>query len=81
MVYGMNVLRETLLSISGAHAINRLQGEELKFVEGFSKVMTVEKIDKSFVLMNEASYHLERNGSPKMIFLDLSLKLSKVINP
>ena len=81
MNYSMNALRETLLAISGAHTINRLQGEELKFVQDFSKVMSVEKIDKSFLLMNEASYHLERNGSPKMIFLDLSLKLSKIINP
>jgi len=81
MTYSMNALRETLLAISGAHSINRLQGEELKFVQDFSKVMSVEKIDKSFVLMNEASYHLERNGSPKMIFLDLSLKLAKIINP
>jgi DNA polymerase III subunit delta' len=81
MAYSMNVLRETLLTLSGANAINRLQGEELKFVQGFSKVMSVEKIDKSFGLMSEASYHLERNGSAKMIFLDLSLKLSKIINP
>jgi DNA polymerase-3 subunit delta' len=81
MTYSMNILRETLLAISGANAINRLQGDELKFVQDFSKVMTVEKIDKSFTLMNEASTNLERNGSAKMIFLDLSLKLSKIINP
>lgn len=81
MAYGMNMLRETLLVRSGASAITRLQGEELKFVQDFSKIMSVEKIDKSFVLMNEASYHMERNGSSKMIFLDLSLKLTKIINP
>jgi DNA polymerase-3 subunit delta' len=81
MAYSMNVLRETLLTLSGANQMNRLQGEELKFVHDFSKVMDVEKIDKSFSLMNEASYHLERNGSAKMIFLDLSLKLSNIIKP
>ncbi len=81
LAYGMNILRETLLALSGANAISRLQGEELKFVQDFSKIMNVEKIDKSFVLMNDASYHMERNGSSKMIFLDLSLKLTKIINP
>ena len=81
MTYGMNMLRETLLALSGAGAITRLDGEERKFVQDFSKVMSVDKIDKSFVLMNDASYHMERNGSPKMIFLDLSLKLTKIINP
>jgi DNA polymerase III subunit delta' len=81
MTYGMNMLRETLLAVSGASAITRLDGEERKFVQDFSKVMSVEKIDRSFILMNDATYHMERNGSPKMIFLDLSLKLTKIINP
>jgi DNA polymerase III subunit delta' len=43
--------------------------------------MDIEKIEKSFQLLNEASYHLERNGSAKMIFLDVSLKLSKTFKP
>jgi DNA polymerase-3 subunit delta' len=43
--------------------------------------MNVFKIEKSYKLMNDAAYHLERNGSAKMIFLDLSLQLSKTINP
>jgi DNA polymerase-3 subunit delta' len=81
MTYSMNMLRETLLVLSGANSITRLQGEELKFVQDFSKVMSVDKIDKSFSLMNEATYHMERNGSAKMIFLDLSLRLTKIINP
>jgi DNA polymerase-3 subunit delta' len=43
--------------------------------------MDVEKIEKSYTLMNDASYHLERNASAKMTFLDLSLKLSRTIKP
>jgi len=81
MHYGMNMMRETLLSISQADSIHRIQGEDLKFIQQFSRVMSVEKIEKSFKLMNDATYHLERNGSAKMIFLDLSLQLSKTINP
>jgi DNA polymerase III subunit delta' len=81
MVYSMNMMRETLLHASGAKTINRARGEELKFVQDFSKVMDVERVEKSFKLLNDAAYHLERNGSAKMIFLDLSLKISKTINP
>jgi DNA polymerase-3 subunit delta' len=81
MTYSINMMRETMLHLSGANAINRTRGDELKFVQDFSKVMSVEKIEKSFKLMNDASYFLERNGSAKMIFLDLSLKLSKTLNP
>lgn len=79
--YGMNMMREALLNISKADSIHRIQGEELKFIQQFSTVMNVQKIEKSFKLMNDATYHLERNGSAKMIFLDLSLQLSKTINP
>jgi DNA polymerase-3 subunit delta' len=41
-------------------------------------VMTVTKLERSAQLINEATYHLERNGSAKMIFLDLSLELGRV---
>jgi DNA polymerase III subunit delta' len=81
MSYSMNILRETMLHLSGANVINRTRGDELKFVQDFSKVMDIEKIEKSFKLLNDATYHLERNGSAKMIFLDLSLKLSRALNP
>ena len=81
MTYSINMMRETMLHLSGAVEINRTRGDELKFVQDFSKVMSIEKIEKSFRLINDASYHLERNGSAKMIFLDLSLKLSKTLNP
>jgi DNA polymerase-3 subunit delta' len=81
IAYSINIIRETLLYNAGAETINRSRGEELKFVQDFSKVIDVDKAEKSFKLMNDASYHLERNGSAKMIFLDLSINLSKTINP
>lgn len=81
LIYSVNVMRETLLRISGATGMNRSRGDELKFIQDFSKVMTLDKIEKSFTLMSDANYHLERNGSAKMIFLHLSLNLAKTINP
>jgi DNA polymerase III subunit delta' len=78
--YSMNMMRETLLYNAGAASMNRTRGEELKFVQDFSRVMDIEKVEQSFKWMSEASYHLERNASAKMIFLDLSLKISKILN-
>jgi DNA polymerase III subunit delta' len=75
--YSINMMRETLLFQSGAESINRTRGEERAFVEKFSTVLNVGKIERSFQLMNDAGYHLERNGSAKMIFLDLSLKIAQ----
>lgn len=76
--YGLGMLRETLLFRSGASSINRAKGGELKFIQDFSKVMTIDKIEKSGQLISESSVFLERNGSAKMIFLDLSLQVSKM---
>jgi len=78
--YSLGMLRETLLQLSGAHTINRTKGNELERIQKFSKFMSVMKIDKFSRLMNAASYHLERNGSAKMIFMDLSLNLSALLN-
>ena len=79
--YGQNMMREVLLKISGATKISRVKGAEEKFVQDFSKVITLPKVDIVNKLLNEAAYHLERNGSAKMIFMDLSLQLAKAINP
>ena len=78
--YTLTMMRETLLALSGADTILRSRNGEQKFVQDFSKVMTVNRIEKTNQLVTEASYHLERNGSAKMIFLDLSLNVSKVMN-
>jgi DNA polymerase-3 subunit delta' len=77
--YSLGMLRETLLEISGSPDLHRVQEEELELIRKFSKVMDLKKIEKSVKLLNDASYHLERNGSAKMIFLDLSLQLSRII--
>lgn len=79
--YSLNLFRETLLNLSGATGINRTRGEELKFVQDFSKVLDWKKIETGTKLINEAIYHLERNGSAKMIFLDLSIQLHKTFQP
>jgi DNA polymerase-3 subunit delta' len=75
------MMRETLLQFSGATSIGRVKSSEASFVQNFSKVMNVNKLEKISNQMSDASYHLERNGSAKMIFLDLSLQISKTLNP
>ncbi|NJN41757.1 MAG: DNA polymerase III subunit delta [Flammeovirgaceae bacterium] len=79
--YSLNSLREVILELADAGQIHRSRDQELKFVQDFSKIMSIPKVDKATRLVNDAGYYLERNGSAKMIFLDLSLQLSNIINP
>ncbi len=81
LYYSISMMRESLLFIAGSIAINRTQGTELKFIQDFSKVLDVLKIESATKLMSQASYYLERNGSAKMVFLNLSLQLSGILNP
>jgi DNA polymerase-3 subunit delta' len=76
--YTLAIMRETLLTRSGATALLH-EGTDEKFIQDFSKVMTVGRIERTNALVTEAGLHLERNGSAKMIFLDLSLQLSRIM--
>jgi DNA polymerase III subunit delta' len=71
----LHMLRESVVQLSGA-TTSRMRGEDLDFINKFSSVMNLQRVEHMYKLINEASYHLERNGSPKMIFLDLSLQIS-----
>lgn len=92
MQYGLGMMRETLMLlaaeglqehsgevISAERQLIRIQGEELKFVSNFSKVMNFEKVERISQLFSQGHYHLERNANPKIVFLDISLKIGQVI--
>lgn len=79
LLYALNILRESLVYPFTSKELVRLQGEELTFVERFSKVMHWEKVQLISTKINESLYHLERNASPKIMFLDLSLQLCGIL--
>lgn len=73
--YGLTILRESLV-VAHSPEINRVQGQVLDFTQKFSTALDESKINKISTLMSESLFHLERNGSAKMIFLDLSLQIA-----
>ncbi|HQQ98679.1 MAG TPA: DNA polymerase III subunit delta [Cyclobacteriaceae bacterium] len=77
--HALVLMRESLLVLGGANELLRSRDGDKKFVQDFSKVMTVTRVDRGQQLLSEAAFHLERNGSAKMIFLDLSMQLSAVL--
>lgn len=76
--YGLSVLRESAIALSGAESLHRVRDQELEFVRNFSGVLSIPVIEKAVNLLNRADYHIERNGSAKMIFLDLSVALGEL---
>lgn len=76
--YTLNMMRESLI-YETTPQLKRVSGEINDFVANFSKVMDRTKVEKISGLVNNAYYHLERNASPKIVFLDLSLYIAGII--
>ena len=77
--YGINLLREALISGVGADELIRLFGDEVEFVKNFGKVLSPDKISGMYEVLNQMLYYLERNASPKIQMLNLSLDLARIL--
>lgn len=76
--YGLSMMREALIVSNNELELTRLMGEELEFVKNFSKILSLESIEKISDIMNEAYYHIERNAHSKILFLSVSLKIFEI---
>ncbi len=80
LLYGLHTFRECLLVITNCSPLLRTSEKEIEFIKKFSQVLTVQKIHNLSEKLNQAIYHLERNGNGKITFLDLSIELSQIIH-
>ena len=78
--YGINFLRECCLLLSGAGSLVHLPAGELETAQKMARVMLVEEADAIVAELEKAHYHVERNGNPKILFLDVSLQIIKILS-
>jgi DNA polymerase-3 subunit delta' len=74
--YGLSTVRDALLAQSGLDKLIHTNDTDKKFADNFSRALDLSKLEKLYNLLNSTVYHLERNGNPKIIFLDTSLQIS-----
>jgi DNA polymerase-3 subunit delta' len=77
--YGVNLIRECIMIISGAEELVHLQSSEMDFVKNFSKHLDLAQAEALVNELEKAHYHIERNANPKILFLDVSLQFVKVL--
>ncbi|MEJ6981153.1 hypothetical protein WG906_11865 [Pedobacter sp. P351] len=77
--YGMKLLREVMMILSGADKLVHLPGNEKEFVVNFSKTLNLAKAEAIINELEKAHYHIERNANPKILFLDVSLQFIKIL--
>lgn len=77
--YGLNIFREIFLFRNGGEDLIRLEGDELTFVQKFSNVLNISNLEKISETFSEAHFHLERNARAKIVFLDISLIIARLM--
>jgi len=79
LLYGLNIIRECLVGMYGDKKLLRVDGEELDFVKKLSTLLDGTVCKQLSDELNEAIIHIERNGSAKLVFTDLSLKCMRIV--
>lgn len=75
----MAILRECiLLGNSGEHLV-RLQPEQKEALTRFVPFVNPVNSSEFSKALNDAYFHVERNANAKILFLDLSLKISRIL--
>ena len=78
LLYGLEILRESLVAGYDDNKLLRVNGVEKEFVVNFGKTLSTDIIKQVSDKLSEAHYHLERNANAKMIFMNLSILISRL---
>ena len=73
--YTINMMREALLMKEDLSKLVFLPDLEKEFTERFSSRYNHAQIEAVVAELEKASYHIERNANPKILFLDVSLQI------
>jgi DNA polymerase III subunit delta' len=79
--YALKMFRLSLLFSMkvNAQSVIRIEGEEKSFLEKFARFINQSNIDEASTLFQEAYTHIERNANPKMLFADISFKMTRIL--
>jgi DNA polymerase III subunit delta' len=78
--YGISFIRECCLLMAGAGTLVHLPAQELETAQKMTNVMNTAMAQAISTELEKAHYHVERNANPKILFLDVSLQIIKILN-
>jgi len=77
--YALNMMRQALVSEYMVDEKEKLNEAEKDFAIKFGKALSTQKLEKISEELSKAHYHLERNANVKILFLDLSLSVGRIM--
>ncbi len=78
--YSIHLFRSCLMQNFGSPSLVKLGVEETEFIIKFSPFIHLNNFEKIIEEFNKAYYHIERNANPKILFIDLALKINELLN-
>jgi DNA polymerase-3 subunit delta' len=81
LAYALHMLRETLVLCFAQKGLSRATDAEQVFIQKLKMSLTYQQIQAWTSWLDEAYYHIERNANPRMVHLNLSLKISQTFKP
>lgn len=79
MQFALGLLRKVLLYGLDPKLVPHLPAAEQQFIGGFSRFVTPRNADPLTRELNDAHYHIERNANPRMVFVDVSLRVAELL--
>ncbi|NOY38457.1 MAG: DNA polymerase III subunit delta [Chlorobi bacterium] len=76
--YSLHMLRENFI-LNTSNMISRLNSEELEFSKKFSGFIHSGNIHQLYQLINDTFLHIESNANPRIVLLDTSFKIYRLI--
>jgi DNA polymerase-3 subunit delta' len=79
LLFALDTARECLITNMAGHQHSRFDESNYAGFERFSKMIKPENVEPFSKALEEASYHIERNANAKILFLDLSFKMHRIL--
>ncbi len=79
LFYGLHFLREMMALIATGNTQLRLRPAELATAQNMAKVLDFDKIGQLVSLFNNNIFYVERNANPKILFLDSSIQMNRIL--
>jgi DNA polymerase-3 subunit delta' len=79
LTYALRIMRESIISNYADDELLRLSAGEKAFLNKFAPYIHTYNILEMNDLFNDAYYHIERNANPKLVFFNLSTRVTKLL--
>lgn len=80
LTYALQMLRQATMATAGAEDLIMVDGQARNLAVNLGKTLNHDQQFMMAKALNEAIYHIGRNGSAKIVFMDLSVQIKKLFH-